>query len=153
MTPSTLSRWLVAAVLLDSATCRSEPDVFAHYDKDGDGKVTRAELPNRGAFLKYDANRDNAITREEYTEIEGKGKPEGERGVRVIDATVKQFDANSDGRITREEAAGAPWFIRVDSNDDGVIDPRDTRTILGICLSVIDNQPIEGAMNFGVFRM
>ena len=25
--------------------------------------------------------------------------------------------------------------------DDGVIDPRDTRTVLGICLSVIDNKP------------
>jgi acetyl-CoA carboxylase carboxyltransferase component len=37
--------------------------------------------------------------------------------------------------------------------DDGVIDPRDTRTILGICLSVIENQPIEGNLNFGVFRM
>ena len=28
--------------------------------------------------------------------------------------------------------------------DDGVIDPRDTRTVLGICLSVIDNRPIAG---------
>ena len=37
--------------------------------------------------------------------------------------------------------------------DDGIIDPRDTRTVLGICLSVIDNQPIEGTRGYGVFRM
>jgi acetyl-CoA carboxylase carboxyltransferase component len=36
--------------------------------------------------------------------------------------------------------------------DDGVIDPRDTRTVLGICLSVIDNVPIRGTDRFGVFR-
>jgi acetyl-CoA carboxylase carboxyltransferase component len=37
--------------------------------------------------------------------------------------------------------------------DDGVIDPRDTRTILGLCLSAIDNNEIRGAAGFGVFRM
>ena len=37
--------------------------------------------------------------------------------------------------------------------DDGVIDPRDTRTVLGICLSVIDNQAFSGTDRFGVFRM
>jgi len=37
--------------------------------------------------------------------------------------------------------------------DDGVIDPRDTRTVLGICLSVIHNAPVEGTGHFGVFRM
>ena len=38
-------------------------------------------------------------------------------------------------------------------SDDGIIDPRDTRTVLGLCLSVIDNQPIEGTRGYGVFRM
>lgn len=37
--------------------------------------------------------------------------------------------------------------------DDGIIDPRDTRAILGICLSVIANKPIVGATGYGVFRM
>jgi acetyl-CoA carboxylase carboxyltransferase component len=37
--------------------------------------------------------------------------------------------------------------------DDGVIDPRDTRTILGICLSAIHNAPVEGARGYGVFRL
>ena len=37
--------------------------------------------------------------------------------------------------------------------DDGIIDPRDTRTVLGLCLSVIDNQPIVGTCGYGVYRM
>ena len=38
-------------------------------------------------------------------------------------------------------------------SDDGLLDPRDTRTVLGICLSVVRNKPIEGADGFGVFRL
>ncbi|MCW2667666.1 MAG: carboxyl transferase [Frankiales bacterium] len=38
--------------------------------------------------------------------------------------------------------------------DDGIIDPRDTRTVLGLCLSVIHNGPVEGVKGgYGVFRM
>jgi acetyl-CoA carboxylase carboxyltransferase component len=37
--------------------------------------------------------------------------------------------------------------------DDGVIDPRDTRAILGICLSAIHTKPVKGAEGFGVFRL
>jgi acyl-CoA carboxylase subunit beta len=38
-------------------------------------------------------------------------------------------------------------------SDDGVIDPRDTRTVLGLCLSVVRSRPIEGAIGYGVFRL
>ena len=37
--------------------------------------------------------------------------------------------------------------------DDGIIDPRDTRDIIGFCLSIVSNQPIEGAKEYGVFRL
>jgi acetyl-CoA carboxylase carboxyltransferase component len=37
--------------------------------------------------------------------------------------------------------------------DDGVIDPRDTRTVLGLCLSAIHSAPVAGAEHYGVFRM
>jgi acetyl-CoA carboxylase carboxyltransferase component len=37
--------------------------------------------------------------------------------------------------------------------DDGIIDPRDTRTVLGLCLSAIHSGPVEGARGYGVFRM
>lgn len=38
-------------------------------------------------------------------------------------------------------------------SDDGIIDPRDTRTVLGMCLSVVRNRPIAGAEGYGVFRL
>ena len=50
------------------------------------------------------------------------------------------------------EEQSLPYFLSGMLYDDGVIDPRDTRTILGICLSVIENKPYAGTDRFGVFR-
>ena len=38
-------------------------------------------------------------------------------------------------------------------SDDGIIDPRDTRTVLGICLSLVNGKNIEGAPGYGVYRL
>ena len=51
------------------------------------------------------------------------------------------------------EAESMPMFLSGMLYDDGIIDPRDTRTVLGLCLSAIHNGPIRGAEGFGVFRM
>jgi acyl-CoA carboxylase subunit beta len=52
------------------------------------------------------------------------------------------------------EAESLPMFLSGRLYDDGVIDPRDTRTVLGICLSAVHSAPVEGARGgFGVFRM
>jgi acetyl-CoA carboxylase carboxyltransferase component len=37
--------------------------------------------------------------------------------------------------------------------DDGIIDPRDTRTVLGIALSACHSGEVKGTDGFGVFRM
>jgi acetyl-CoA carboxylase carboxyltransferase component len=50
------------------------------------------------------------------------------------------------------EEQSLPFFLSGMLYDDGVIDPRDTRTVLAICLSVIENAPIRGARGYGVFR-
>jgi acyl-CoA carboxylase subunit beta len=39
------------------------------------------------------------------------------------------------------EAESQPFFLSGRIYDDGVIDPRDTRTVLGICLSVVESAP------------
>jgi acetyl-CoA carboxylase carboxyltransferase component len=36
--------------------------------------------------------------------------------------------------------------------DDGIIDPRDTRAVLAISISASYNRPVEGTMEWGVFR-
>ncbi|MBP7660924.1 MAG: acyl-CoA carboxylase subunit beta [Burkholderiaceae bacterium] len=38
-------------------------------------------------------------------------------------------------------------------SDDGMIDPRDTRTVLGIALSACHNKAIQGTKEFGTWRM
>ena len=51
------------------------------------------------------------------------------------------------------ESQSGALFLSGRLYDDGVIDPRDTRTVLGLCLSAIHNGPVRGADGFGVFRM
>ncbi|MEV6350933.1 carboxyl transferase domain-containing protein [Actinoplanes sp. NPDC051851] len=66
------------------------------------------------------------------------------------DATDARTRAAIEAQIERESLA---MFTSGMLYDDGVIDPRDTRTVLGICLSVIHSVPVEGARGYGVFRL
>jgi acetyl-CoA carboxylase carboxyltransferase component len=50
------------------------------------------------------------------------------------------------------EAESLPFFLSGRLYDDGVIDPRDTRTVLGMCLSAINSAPMPEPKGFGVFR-
>jgi acetyl-CoA carboxylase carboxyltransferase component len=68
------------------------------------------------------------------------------------------FDEEADAKLTAAvEAAQEKGSIALEASgaisDDGILDPRDTRTALGICLSVVRNKPIEGAEGYGVFRL
>ncbi len=76
----------------------------------------------------------------------------------AAEARGQQIDADADAALraaieAQIEAESLPMFLSGRMFDDGVIDPRDTRTVLGMCLSAIANGPIEGTSNFGVFRM
>ena len=50
------------------------------------------------------------------------------------------------------EHQGNPYYSTARLWDDGVIDPADTRTVLGLALSVCGNAPVE-PVSYGVFRM
>ncbi|MCD9030172.1 methylcrotonoyl-CoA carboxylase [Luteimonas sp. Y-2-2-4F] len=50
------------------------------------------------------------------------------------------------------EVQGSPWYATARLWDDGIVDPADTRRVLGLGLSASLNAPIEPA-RFGVFRM
>ncbi len=50
------------------------------------------------------------------------------------------------------ESQGSPWYATARLWDDGIIDPADTRRVLGLAISASLNAPIEPA-HFGVFRM
>ena len=51
------------------------------------------------------------------------------------------------------EEQSLPYVLSGMLYDDGVIDPRDTRTILGIAFSAIDTVPTQGTDRFGIFRL
>jgi len=53
----------------------------------------------------------------------------------------QQLERESDALF----ATGRMW-------DDGIIDPRDTRTVLGICLSAVHNAPVVGSTDLGPVR-
>ena len=50
------------------------------------------------------------------------------------------------------EKEGHPYFASARLWDDGIIDPADTRRVLGLAVSASLNRPIEST-KFGVFRM
>ncbi|MFN8129789.1 MAG: carboxyl transferase domain-containing protein [Candidatus Nanopelagicales bacterium] len=60
----------------------------------------------------------------------------------IRDAFEKQVEEQS----TALFATGRLW-------DDGIIDPRDTRTVLGLALSAVHSAPVEGTSQFGIWRM
>lgn len=69
-----------------------------------------------------------------------------------------EFDEEADAKLVAAvEAKQEQGSIALEAtgaiSDDGILDPRDTRTALGICLSVVRNRPIEGAQGYGVFRL
>jgi acetyl-CoA carboxylase carboxyltransferase component len=76
-------------------------------------------------------------------QAERKGEPFDEEADAKLRAAVEAVQEKGSVAL---EASGA-------ISDDGIIDPRDTRTALGICLSVVRNTPIEGAKGYGVFRL
>jgi acetyl-CoA carboxylase carboxyltransferase component len=56
------------------------------------------------------------------------------------------FEQQVESQSTALFATGRLW-------DDGIIDPRDTRTVLSIALSAVHSAPVQGANSYGVFRM
>jgi acetyl-CoA carboxylase carboxyltransferase component len=70
----------------------------------------------------------------------------------------RDFDEAADDAMRRQveeqiERESLALFMTGKVYDDGIIDPRDTRTVLGMCLSALDNQPIVGTRGYGVYRM
>ena len=56
------------------------------------------------------------------------------------------FEQQVESESTSLFATGRMW-------DDGIIDPRDTRTVLTLALSAVHSAPVRGTESFGVFRM
>nr|WP_296074222.1 carboxyl transferase domain-containing protein [uncultured Actinoplanes sp.] len=77
-------------------------------------------------------------------------------GAGVIDAlahsTVPHLALNTGRTGDPRFAFSWPGDDPASGDDDGIIDPRDTRTVLGLCLSAVHSAVVEGAGHLGVFR-
>jgi len=51
------------------------------------------------------------------------------------------------------EAEGDPWHATAQLWDDGIVDPAQTRDVLGLAFAATLNAPIPEAARFGLFRM
>jgi acetyl-CoA carboxylase carboxyltransferase component len=70
----------------------------------------------------------------------------------------KPFDEEADAERTRAieaqiEAESDSFAVSGRLYDDGIVDPRDTRTVLGLSLSAVHSTTVAGRRGFGVFRM
>jgi acetyl-CoA carboxylase carboxyltransferase component len=72
------------------------------------------------------------------------------RGEEFDEQADAQMREAVESQIARESM---PLFLTGLIYDDGIIDPRDTRTVLGLCLSVIESNEAHGTRGYGVFRM
>ncbi|MEO8483310.1 MAG: hypothetical protein ABI634_13945 [Acidobacteriota bacterium] len=114
------------------------------FDRNNDGKLTRAEVPERfqGLFDRADSNKDGQLTPEELKQSaasqppssqrggrdEGEGGPRGREGRRGggpfggPDPLVSAIDLDRDGRLSSDELATLPTALRrFDRNGDGVV--------------------------------
>ncbi|MDP1907279.1 MAG: carboxyl transferase domain-containing protein, partial [Hyphomicrobium sp.] len=74
-----------------------------------------------------------------------------------IEAKGETWSAEEDDKFrapirAQYESQGSPYYATARLWDDGVIDPADTRLVLGLGLSASANAPIEPT-RFGLFRM
>ena len=81
----------------------------------------------------------------------------GEQAASVL-ATVRGFESAADEEAYKApireqyERQGSPYYATARLWDDGIIDPVDTRRVLGLGLAAAANAPIP-APSYGVFRM
>jgi acetyl-CoA carboxylase carboxyltransferase component len=85
----------------------------------------------------------------------------------VLDIVARSSAASKGEEVDEESLAQRKQFLEMKMEqetqalyatgrvwDDGIIDPRDTRTVLGIAISVAHNAPVAGIKGgWGVFRM
>jgi len=101
-------------------------------DKDGDGRMSRAEATSSGAertgewFDKLDLNKDGYVTQEEMKQArETRAAKHGEMKEKM-EARFKEADANSDGQISLDEAQAkmprvAERFSTLDTDKNGLL--------------------------------
>jgi acetyl-CoA carboxylase carboxyltransferase component len=79
-------------------------------------------------------------------------------GKAAAEAAGREFDLEADAKRSAEieaqiERESHSFYVSARIYDDGVIDPRDTRSVLAMALSAAHSNIVTGRRGFGVFRM
>lgn len=123
----------------DTASASPEETVamFMKFDRNGDGKLTKDEVPERmqGIFARNDTNEDGVLTREELLQgatrqAQAAGRREGPAGGGMMrsDPVFAALDANQDGEISQSEwKVAAKVLAKLDKNGDGQLTADEIR--------------------------
>lgn len=114
------------------------------FDRNGDGQLTRDELPDRmaGLFDRADADHNGILTADEIRKAaqastapasgERREGREGPPSFMRLDPILAAIDTNHDGEITAEELAAAPKSLKkLDTNGDGQLSGDEVRIPFG----------------------
>ncbi len=114
--------------------------LFARFDKNNDGKITKDEVPDEfkdRMSQAFERLGKDEITREQFTGMlrllgpstgmpPGQPPRDGGDGRRMMPTLVRLLDADNDGRLSKAELAkAADKFAELDENGDGQLDPRE----------------------------
>jgi len=127
-------------------------DTLMAFDRNGDGTLVRAEVPERfqGLFDRADANKDGSLSRDELKQSatasapqdDGRGRRGGREGGRegfgrgrggpMGDPLMRALDADRDGVLSESELARAADALRtLDANRDGQLSSDEFRPAPG----------------------
>ncbi len=133
----------LAALLAGTAYAGDEPHSDAprdgmQADKDGDGRVSRAEATSSGAersgewFDKLDLNKDGYVTQEEMKQArETRHEMRGDMKEKM-EERFKEADANSDGQLSLDEVQAkmprlAERFTTLDTDKNGLLSKEELK--------------------------
>ena len=126
----------LAALLAGTAYAGDSPKSDAPHglqaDKDGDGRVSRAEATSSGAqrsgewFDKLDLNKDGYVTQDEMKQArDTRHQMHGDMKEKM-EARFKEADANADGQLSLDEVQAkmprlAERFTALDTDKNGLL--------------------------------
>ena len=111
------------------------------FDKNADGKLQKAEVPERqaGLFERGDTNKDGVLDEAELRKLTAEqaaapvAPPSGPRGgFGRFDVASVALDTDQNGEISSEEIAAAATTLKtLDKNNDGQITADEVRPVMG----------------------
>ena len=104
-------------------------------DKDGDGTLTKDEVPERlqGLFTRADTNRDGKLIPDEIrasasTQAGPNGRPQRSGEATRMDPVLSAIDTDHDGVLSAAEIAAAPTTLKsLDKDGDGELSATELR--------------------------